>query len=107
MPRKGGKKKKGRVIKPGFEAMQQNFNEQLNAKLNSVGLSAAMQNLNLPTAAQTSAEGDSQLDASVYTYYSESVNMNDETPSNAAQETSVQNIQAQLEQANSQEESKV
>ena len=39
------------MIKPGFEAMQQNFNEKLQDKLSSVGLGAAMQNLNLPTAA--------------------------------------------------------
>ena len=52
MPRKGGKKKKGRMIKPGFEqAIQQHFNKQINDKLNSVGLGAAMQNLTLPTAA--------------------------------------------------------
>lgn len=30
-----------------------------------------MQTLNLPTAAQSAAETDSALDASVYTYYSE------------------------------------
>ena len=82
MPRKGGKKKKGRVIKPGFEqaAIAQKFNDKLQDKLGSLGGlgAAAMQNLNLPTAAQTSAEDDSQLDASVYTYYSESVNMNED-----------------------------
>ena len=54
MPRRGGKKKKGRVIKPGFEdAMKQKFTEQINEKLKSAGLGAAamQQHLNLPTAA--------------------------------------------------------
>ena len=39
MPRKGGKKKKGRVIKPGFEqaAIAQKFNDKLQDKLGSLG----------------------------------------------------------------------
>ena len=80
MPRRSGKKKKGRVIKPGFEdAMKQKFTEQINEKLKSAGLgAAAMQTLNLPTAAQSAAESDSALDASVYTYYSEQVNEGEE-----------------------------
>lgn len=42
-----------------------------------------LQSLNLPTAAQSAAETDSALDASVYTYYSESVNPNEEPPNSS------------------------
>ena len=56
------------------DAMKQKLTEQMNQKLTSLG----MQNLNLPTAPQTVADSDSALDASVYTYYSESVNQTEE-----------------------------
>ena len=63
MPRHKGKKKKGRVIKPGFEdQLKEKFTNQINDKLKGLGLAT----LNLPTAAaaDTRLDTDSALNAS-------------------------------------------
>ena len=116
MPRRSGKKKKGKVVRP--EAVQQvkaAFTDKLNEKLAAAGLAkvAGVSNLELPqNAAQTTAGTDSQLDESVYSYYSQSVNqsaINDDanednglTPGEAAD---VHNIKADID-GSEQEETK-
>ena len=51
MPRRSGKKKKGRMIKPGMEgAIEQMLANQLNNKLKDMGM-AQLQNLDLPAKA--------------------------------------------------------
>ena len=114
MPRHKGKKKKGKVIKPGMEAtLQKAFVKKLDDKMGAMGLaglSDLKKNLEVPNMAANSNDGMSAMDTSQYTYYSESVNqsmMNDEGAESAAIESpDVHNIKADLEAADDQEESK-
>lgn len=112
MPRRSGKKKKGKVVRP--EAIYQvkaAVTDKLNEKLAAAGLAkiAGVSNLELPqNAAQTTAGTDSQLDESVYSYYSQSVNqsaINDDANEDKGDAPDVHNIKADID-ASEQEETK-
>lgn len=116
MPRRSGKKKKGKVVRP--EAVHQvkaAFTDKLNEKLAAAGLAkvAGVSNLELPqNAAQTTAGTDSQLDESVYSYYSQSVNQsainddaNEDNGLTPGETIDVHNIKADID-GSEQEETK-
>ena len=93
------------------DAFKQKFTDQMNDKLKGLGMTQlipATANAAQTTAAQATDDDSSALNASQYTYYSESVNQNEETPGGDTmmQQTNVHNIQADLEAAQH-EESKV
>ena len=72
MPRNKGKKKKGRVVKPGMEqSLAEKLVAQVNQKLAAQGMATQ---LNATQGTESAAASDSALNASQYTYYSESIN---------------------------------
>lgn len=112
MPRKGGKKKKGKVVRADRDSAA--VDQMASAMKNKLASSAVMHGV--PGLDQTSgtARSDSRkgsfLDESQYTYYSEyqsTVHDQEEDQNNnaAAQEYDVRNLRADLEAAE-QEESK-
>ena len=67
MPKKGGKKKKGKFLKPGMEmaqAIQTKFIEEANDKMKGFEKLGIKFNLPKITAAQTAADSDSAADVS-------------------------------------------
>ena len=79
MPRRGGKKKKGKMIRPGQEMAVAVTTKALEDTLKGFGLGAALGGGITGAASDaktTTADENSSsvLDVSQYTYYSESVN---------------------------------
>ena len=68
MPRHKGKKKKGKIIKPGMQnTMEKAFVAKVDEKLGAMGLAGIMdmkKNLEVPQAAATDNDGNSAMDTS-------------------------------------------
>ena len=75
MPRHKGKKKKGKIVKPGMQAaVEKAFVAKVDEKLGAMGLAGIMDmKKNLEVAQTATEDGNSAMDTSQYTYYSESV----------------------------------
>ena len=107
MPRKGGKKKKGKVVRADRDPVM-SASQVIQAKLANVNSEMFGNIMSQSAAATATSHKSSNLDESQYTYYSESVTnqslMVDEAEEQkqnqpAAREYDVQNIKADIEAA--------